>query len=177
MAGQIVGFVAVGWSLFIFLQKNRSRLLCFKLVADFLWILHFFLIGGYSAMVTTGIAVFRELLFLNRDKKKSLQSPLWVVLFVFLYAVSAALTWKNGFSLLPAIGVSLSTIGFWNRDVTRIRLLGLGNSLCMFVYGLAMGSVATVINEVITVFTIVFATVRLHWARRKILREHAERTE
>lgn len=69
IVGQLFGFVAIGVSYFIFQQKNRKRLLVFKLIADLLWVTHFALIGGYTAMATTGVGVARELVFFAKRQR------------------------------------------------------------------------------------------------------------
>ena len=152
--GQIVGFLAIGTTIVIYSQKDRKKLLLYKLLADILWISHFMLIGAYSGMATMLIAIFRELLFVNRDKYRVFQNQIWVVLFSGAYLISAYFTWRNIFSIFPAIASTIATIGFWKREVSQIRYMSLIVSVFMLAYGIAMGSIATIFNEIFTMSSI-----------------------
>ena len=57
--GQVVGVIAMVESFFIFQVTDRRKMVALKLLDDLLWVTHFILIGGYTAALTTGIAVFR----------------------------------------------------------------------------------------------------------------------
>ena len=68
--GQFIGFVAIFVSLFIYTQSNRKKIIIFKLFADILWALHFFLIGTLTGSATTGISVIREFFFIKFKRNK-----------------------------------------------------------------------------------------------------------
>ena len=156
----IVGFIAVGFSVFVFVQKKRSGILKFKLLTDFLWIMHFLFIGAYTGMATTAISVFRELLFLKRDEYSFLKKPFLIPLFSICYLISAMFTWKNIACILPPMASTLATVGFWQTNVTTIRILGLCVSLLMLAYGALNGSIFTVINEVFTISSLIYCFSR-----------------
>ena len=72
--GQAIGILDILFSYFIFSQKNNKSILKFKLMSDLMWVAHFMLIGAYTGMATTSLSLIREILFINRDKSKMLQS-------------------------------------------------------------------------------------------------------
>lgn len=155
MLAFIVGALGVVANIFIYQQKGSKRLLLFKLVSDFLWALHYFLLNAYAAMAIALIGIFRESVFLNQDKKWA-KSKWWLVLFLVCSVVSAIFTWKNIFSILPAIASVLSVISFWKNHPNLTRYLAFPISLCMLAYDVTCYSYAGIINEI---FTLVSATI------------------
>ena len=45
--GECIGFVAVVEGFFIFLGNKRERILVFKFISDFLWMLNQLCLGGF----------------------------------------------------------------------------------------------------------------------------------
>ena len=140
LIGQLFGFVAIGVSYFIFQQKNRKRLLVFKLIADLLWVTHFALIGGYTAMATTGVGVARELVFLQSGKG-FFKSKLW-------------LTYNGVLSIFPVLSSVIATVGFWCKKVQNTKKFALCQSVGMLLYNSFVGSVAGIVNEILVLTSI-----------------------
>lgn len=159
--GQAIGILDILFSYFIFSQKNNKSILKFKLMSDLMWVAHFMLIGAYTGMATTSLSLIREILFINRDKSKMLQSKWWIAVFCFGYCLCAAATWGGVWSLFPPVASCLATIGFWNRNVKTIRIVNLVVCVCMLIYGVATHSLATVINQIYTVVSIFVILVRV----------------
>ena len=92
--GQIVGFAAMAVSMLIYLQRKRKNILILKLSSDVLWALHHLMILSYTAALTTAIAIFREIVFYNYDKKWA-KSRWWSVGFSLVFVMAALFTWKR----------------------------------------------------------------------------------
>lgn len=107
-------------------------------------------------MGTTLIAVARELIFMNdaRHEKRHNNGKVYVVVFSVLFFLSAILTWRDVYSILPPIASTFSTIAFNCREVKRIRLLAFVVSVCMMTYAIHYMSYATIVNETITQLSI-----------------------
>lgn len=156
--GQLVGIAAIIVSLFIYIQPSRYRMVFLKLITDLLWLLHHASILSYTAVATTGIAIFREIVFLPERKNKYNS----VILFVFsvFFVVGAIFTWKDGFSVFPAIASVLSTVAFGSNNVRLIRIFAFMSSVCMFIYGIHYFSIPTIINEVLVESSIIISFAR-----------------
>ncbi|MBR2038059.1 MAG: YgjV family protein [Lachnospiraceae bacterium] len=154
LLGQVFGFCAVITSFVIYQQKSRKKFIQFKLAIDLLWTLHFLFIGSRPAFITTALAIFREIVFFNKDKKWA-KNRIWIFFFLSMFLTSAILTWKNIYSVIPACASSLTTIAFWSNNVTTIKLLLLPASVGMFIYSMQAHSVAGIVNEIISVLSII----------------------
>ena len=156
--GQTIGVLAIIVSALIYIQPNRYRMVFLKLVTDFLWVAHHILIFSYPAAATTGIAILREFILLPKGKNNHNKAVL--VVFSALFAATAVFTWKDSFSVLPAIASVLSTVAFGSSKIRLIRIFAFMSSVCMFVYGLHYFSIPTIINEILVEGSIIFSLVQ-----------------
>ena len=158
--GRIIGYAAVVCSVLIYQQRSGKGLLKYKASADVLWIIHYLFIGGYTGAAVTGVALVRELVFYkgNRQGRKG-----WLVLVAFLCAgiVCAIVTWQNVFSLFAMAGSLLSVFSFWLGKPKVSRLLVFPISGCMLTYGIANGSDAILVNEILVILSSILGMVRL----------------
>ena len=112
------------------------------------------MIGAYTPMLVTSVAVFRELIFINRDKYKILKKKIIPAIFSLIFVFMAVLSWNGIKSLLSATGSSLATFAFYESKVGRIRLISFFVSCLMLINGIAYGSFANIFNEIITMVSI-----------------------
>ena len=134
---QIFGIIALSCSFIIYQQKTRKRILSFKLLQDVCWCLHYFLLGAYSASVTSAICTTRSLVYFNNDKK-FFASKIWLFLYVGLYATSAILTWQSVFSIFPATSSIISTFGFWLKNPKHTKIFAIFASTCSLIYNITV---------------------------------------
>ena len=145
---------------FIFQVTDRRKMVALKLLDDLLWTTHFLLIGGYTAALTSAIAVFRELIFYYKGKKRWAESVWWAMGFTALFAACAPLTWANAFSIFPALASAISTWSFWVNRSERIKLLQIPGSVCSFIYNVVYSSYSGILTQIITLLSIVIFFVR-----------------
>ncbi len=153
---QAIGFAGVIVNLLIYQQKTQKRVLFFKFLSDIAWALHYLLIGAFSGAAIACVGILRETVFMVSQKHRKK----WLALFMCITAVSIYLTWKNWFSLFPAIASFLSVISFWQKKPKRTRFLAFPISLCMGTYSFGSGSWAGVCNELLTILSSTIGLLR-----------------
>ena len=149
---QCVGFVGVALSFVIFQQKERGRLLLTKLCSDAVWGIHYFLLGAYAGCAIAAVGFLREIVFYNKSK---LKSRVWPALFMTLGVAAALITQSGWFKIFPAVASALSVVCFWQNKTSNSRLIALAVSACMLTYSFISGSAAGVVNEIITVASVI----------------------
>lgn len=149
---ELLGGIAIAISVVIYSRKQRSKLLIFKGIQDTLFVCHYALRGSYTAAVTSAICIVRSVIYAQRDRKKWASSVLWLILFLVLFGCSAALTWKNIYSLFPAVSSSLSSFAFRCRDPRNAKKIQIVASCCTLVYNIF-------INQSITVYLAAGVTI------------------
>lgn len=174
LAGKIAGYVAIVASILIYQQKTRKGLLINKAVTDVLWIVHYFLLGGYTGAAVTCVALVREVIFFfgGRNRKNSI----WVlIVFLCISALCTVLTWNGIFSIFAMLGAMLSIVSFWIGEPKVSRILAFPISGCMLTYGVSNGSVAVLINEVLVIVSSVIGIWK--YDRRKKTDSREAQTE
>lgn len=156
---QLIGFVGIVANAVIYQQNNRIKLLAAKLTSDILWMLHYGFIGAYSGMAVAVIGMIREGVFLADSKNKE-PSEKWLIIFMIINVISAALTWKNIYSILPAAASILSVISFWNKRVAVTRVLSFPISISMLIYDISALSYSGIVNEILTLSSSAVSMIR-----------------
>ena len=161
LIGQIIGYVASFITLTIFFRKKRNDMIVLKLITDLLWMTHHILIGSYPAAATTIIAVGREIVFYITAKNGKMNN-IYPVIFALMFASSAIITWKDAFSLLPAMASIAATAAFWNKNPQAIRIISLISSVFMLIYAIHYSSYPTILNEAVLEPIIIFTFILTH---------------
>lgn len=162
---QLAGILGISVNVIIYQQKKNKKLLFYKLISDFLWLLHYLLLGACSGAWIAAIGIFRETVFINQDKKWA-KGNYWLLIFIACSIISSVFSWKGIFSLLPAIASVLSVISFWRNKPKLTRFLALVISSCMFTYDLVCGSYMGIANEVFTTASAIFGILRYDVMRK-----------
>lgn len=159
LVGEIAGYIAIVASVLIYQQKTRKNLLISKAVTDVLWIIHYFLMGGYTGAAVTCVALVREVVFFRSDWRNK-NSKLILVVFLCISAVCTALTWDGVFSIFAMLCSMLSIVSFWIGEPKVSRIMAFPISGCMLICGVANGSVAVLINEVLVMISSVIGILQ-----------------
>ena len=123
--GQIIGFVAMISALGVYGYKSRKKILFAKLIADFLWSVHFFLIGASAGCALNVANTIRDGIFFNKDTKKWASYQGWMIIFFVLNIISGIASRQGVISLLPIVGSSVSIIGLWCSEAKKLRIASL----------------------------------------------------
>ena len=162
IVSQCFGILGIITSFIIFQQKDRKKLVFFKLISDIVWAVNYFLILAYAGAAIAIIGIFREIFAYNKDKKFA-KSILWPIFFIVV-GVGAALfmgpvfeliangEWKfNWFSVLPAAATTISVICLWQSKTKNSRLYAYPISACMLTYNIISLNFTGIANEFLTV--------------------------
>lgn len=161
LVAQIFGVFGILVFLLCFQFKEMKTARKIKMVMDIIWAIHYFLLGGYPAFAINVICFFREIVFLNSDKK-FFSGKVWLFVFIFFNLASAALTWKNLFSILPALAACIATYLFWQKNIRLARVLALSNNVIMFTYDITMENISYMglVGETLAFCSVVIAMIR-----------------
>ncbi len=156
---QILGFGGALFNAFSFQQKTRKGILAFQICSTGTFILHYILLNAFTGAALNVIAILRAIVFINSDKKWA-KSPIWLGVFIFLSVGSSLVTWETWYSILPAIGMTLSSISYWMKNETKIRVITLVSSPFWLVYNFISGSMGGTLTEFIVMSSIIIGIIR-----------------
>ena len=133
-------------SLFIGYQQNeRKKLVVAKLSADAFWVVHYLLLGGIAGMIPNFIGIFREIVFINRENKKWADKVIWPAAFIIISWVMGIFTFRSAFNILPIAASTFVTVSV---------------CLAFLVYDVYVGSVIGIINESVSVISIIISFLK-----------------
>ena len=175
IAAAVVGGLGIIVSIIIYQQKKGKKLLRWKLVSDFVWLVQYLLLGKFTGAGSCAVGVVRESVFLNQHRKWA-ASKLWLLVFVALSVVLSIYTWGNIYSILPMTASVIAVFSFWRANPTLTKILAYPICFCMLTYDIwGAGSISWmgIVNETLT---LVSTTVSLISVLRKRRTEIAEPT-
>ncbi|MBO4355304.1 MAG: YgjV family protein [Clostridia bacterium] len=129
LIGTVFGWINVVFCLLIYISNKRSRILALKLSSDVFSALNMFLcnfrVAGALACI---VAIFREIVFYLRTKKKWADHRIWLFIVIFLLLLSSVIDFIlrgsfNPLALLPTFGSIFAAIGLFSKDTLRLKIL------------------------------------------------------
>ena len=134
---QIIGFVALLCYLLSYQLRSNRGLYLAQTAGNFLFMIQFLLLGAYSGCVNLIIAAFAAVL---------------------------VLTWDGWTSLLPFAAMTTCTVAFWTDNALNIRKANLFVACpSWIIYDVVFHSWAGVLNETITIVSIMVSVWRFGW--------------
>lgn len=161
---QIIGFAGVAFFLLSYQVKSNKKLFAFQTIGSGLFCLQFFLLGAYSGCLSLIVSTVRNIMMTRYSKSRLIQWKGWVFILSGTALVVSIFTWNGLISLLPVAGTISTTIAFWTNNAKNIRIANLAvNSPCMLIYDVIIKSWGGVLNESITIISIVISIFRFGW--------------
>ena len=156
---QLVGVVGIAFSLLSFQFSKRKHIMLFQMLASLSFSTQLFMVGAVTGGCLDLISFVRTLIFANNSKGWA-KSKGWLYGFLAVMLATGALTWENGWSILPILGSMLSTVAFWMTKEKHIRLVSLTVGPCWMVYNIVKGAYSGALNEVLAMASIVIGLLR-----------------
>lgn len=161
---QGIGFVGLMFFFISFQVKSNKLLFTMQLLGCLCFSSQFALLGAYSGALSILVNIIRNALLVRYNDVKWIRWKGWVAVFATSTLAIAYFTWNGPISLLPAAGTIAGTIGYWTNNAKKIRIANLAvNAPCMLVYDALVGSWGGVLNEAITLASIIISIIRFGW--------------
>lgn len=180
---QVLGFLGILLAIIsVQFNSHKSIVLC-KTLAEVPYLIQYVFLGAWVGMIMGIIGIIRNLIFrklvsLNKNTKP------YIIFFCFITLVAGlitiALSWKETiqimgrytplfslqiifaiiFSSLSIFAKIISTIAYGIKEPKTIRTLNMPSSISWLIYNLVFFSIAGVIHEIMTITSIIVATIR-----------------
>ena len=161
---QILGILAAALFTFSFQIRDKKLLLIVQFIADLLFCIQFYLLGGISGCYGMILNCLRNLLLAFWGDKAVMKWKGWVVIFSLAALLMTITAWEGPVSLLPFFANVACYIGYWSGSSRNIRLSNLFCACpCWLIYDLITGSIGGVVNESISLISIIISLIRFGW--------------
>lgn len=164
---QLFGIGAMISLFSIYQQNSRKHLIICKLCADVCWVIHYFFLGAYGGMVPNFVGIFRELVFLQRDKKSWAGKPWIPLIFIAVNWCIGFSTFSSPINILPIAASTFVTVSLWLRRPALTKLISVPVSLTFLIYDCFVGSYIGIINESIAILSIVINYIKNRTQKQK----------
>ena len=166
LIGQIFGFAAMAVGIIMYQFKQHRAIMLLMMLNAGLWCLHFVCLGKYTAVFMNLLNVVRSILYSFRGRKWADSRLIPAVVCLSSLTVSA-LTWEGPLSLLPAAATVSATLGNWQTDTRKLKLLTIPVCVCWFVYNLFGRSYAGMANETFVLASVFVSLYRIRREEQK----------
>ena len=159
LLGNVAGCAGIVTSMIIYQQKERKKLLVWKLISDICWLTQYLLLGAYSGAGIALVSMIRGLVFVNREKQWA-KSRLWLYGFWTLSIVIGILTWKNLFSIFTMVASLVAITSFWIGNPKLSRVFSYPISVCMLIYDFNVSAISGIVNELLILISSTIGILR-----------------
>ncbi len=161
---QIIGFLGLGCFLVSYQFRETKPLFIMQMIACSLFAVQFLLLEQPSGAVSLLMSIIRNFPLVRRDKWPWVKWKGLVVIFIALYAAYVVWQWNSWIDILPLIGFSAGTVAYSTFNARNIRISNLFiSSPVWIVYDSIVGSIGGVINEAITIISVLVSIWRFGW--------------
>lgn len=152
---QLVGYVALVLGVSAFLQKSDTKLKVLITGESIAYVVHFFLLGNFTASGSAMISCVRNLTSLKS------RSPWWVAVFVVINLVLGFLLAKHLVGWLPVVASCLATGAMFLLQGIFMRLVLLICTLLWLINNILSGSIGGTVLETLIAITNLSTILRM----------------
>jgi hypothetical protein len=170
LIAQGVGMVGLIFAIISFQNNKRNLILVFLGMAQMCFIVHFALLGVWTASAMNIVGSTRTFFFMLRGRKKWMDNDLVMYVFISLFLIAGILSWRNWLSLLPIMAMAIETIGVWQKDPRKIRFIVIIPRPMWITFNVIHRSYAGMLTEFFVIPSLITGIVRfdiLPWVEKK----------
>ncbi len=157
---QLFGLGAIIFLFAGYQQNIRIKFLMCKLSADVCWAGHYLLLSAYAGMIPNFVGIFREIIFISSEKHRWANNPLWLIVFLCINLILGAFNYNSLIDVFPIIASVFITISMWIKKLNITKILLSVACTLFLLYNYSIGSLIGVINETISIISIIIFFVR-----------------
>ena len=180
---QSLGFIAIAMNLIAVQFNTHGKIMLFKSLGSLLFAFQYLLLGAFAGMAMDLIGTIRNVIFTLNVKNN--RSNKWcIVLFAIItlaFGVSTIILtwdttlvtvsrWSNNADVILFLAIAISitsivaklltTIAYGFKSPHVIRMTNIPSCACWIAYNFTVFSIAGIVNEIMTITSIVIAEIR-----------------
>lgn len=164
LVAQAVGAVALLLNVSSYQLRNSRQLVLCRAAGDFIYIVHYLLLGAYSGCTTVGVCAVNGLIFSFKGSAWA-EWKGWKWLLSAVLVIACLLTWRTSFQPIPCICALISILtNIWVTWSGSGKVIRLGRLLvagpAWLIYCVSIGSLPGMLAEVIGMGSVVVSILR-----------------
>ena len=154
---QLIGFLAFCIVVLSFYKKNTNTIICYQVVSNFAYTVHYFLLGALSGAFVSAVGILRNILLLKVKNHKNIVA----IIIILMYLLITLVFYENFHSLFPMIANSQYLFALVKGTKKSILIGGIISPILWLSYGAFVGSYASMITESILLISNTIQLVKL----------------
>lgn len=163
--GQILGVVAMAFSILTFQFKDYKKLMLMQITAAAFFCAHYFLIGGINGSISNAVSIVRNVAFLLLAGKNNVKIIVACVFAAIMVGFNIVF-WEGVATVLICLGMTANTASVSFNNTQRVRIAIMIACPLMLSYNIINLSVGGIINEVLVFVSSIIGLVR-HRAKKQ----------
>lgn len=161
---QAIGFLAAFINIFAFATAKDKKFLIFMAVSSFVWGVHFYLMGLFSAAFISFFDIFKNIVALKHKNNHYLSG-----FFLIAYIIIGIFTFEEGnyFSILPIINSLLSIIFIFYFSGARLKIGFLFILTIWFIYNFFGHSLGGILSDIALFIAGLYGLYRILQKKKK----------
>ncbi|MBR4401409.1 MAG: YgjV family protein [Synergistes sp.] len=163
VAAQLIGFVGTALLIASYQCRKSKDLFLLQMGSNVMYIIHFIMLGALSGSVSIFLGLTRNFILYSHTHRWA-QWKGWLPLIIAGYVFGTYITWKDWYSILPCVGMTVMTAACWSRNGKNIRIANFAvNSPAWLVYDIHAFSISGVVTETFCLVSIIVSFFRYGW--------------
>ena len=160
---QLIGILGFCIVVLSFYKKETTTILLYQITSNFVYAVHYFLLGGLSGAFCCFIGMFRNLTLIKCNNKKII-----LPIFITLYTLITIIFYENIYSLLPMMANLSYLIGMTYKNKKTLLKGALVSSSCWILYAIFVSSYVSIVTESILLTSNTIQLIRMIKNNKKV---------
>lgn len=158
---QLLGILGLCMFVASYQFKSGKKLIVIQAIGNILFGIQYLWLGSVSGFIVIMFSVVRNIFIACRDRYKWMGWIGWLIILMIGYLIMAVFIWEKPSDIVPILIYEGISYVYWTENPKAIRL---GNffwaSPLWFIYNFTVGSLGGVINESISMISIIVSFMR-----------------
>ena len=153
---QLIGILGFCIVVLSFYKKETTTILMYQITSNFVYAVHYFLLGGLSGAFCCVIGMIRNVTLIKCDNKKII-----LPIFITIYSFITLLFYEGIYSLLPMMANLSYLIGMSYKNKKVLLKGALVSSSCWIIYAIFVSSYVSIVTESILLISNTLQLIRM----------------
>lgn len=153
---QLIGILGFCIVVLYFYKKETTTILMYQITSNFVYAVHYFLLGGLSGAFCCVIGIIRNVTLIKCHNKKII-----LPIFITIYSLITLLFYEGIYSLLPMMANLSYLIGMTYKNKKVLLKGALVSSSCWIIYAIFVSSYVSIVTESILLISNTIQLIRM----------------
>ncbi len=159
---QLIGILGFCIVVLSFYKKETTTILMYQITSNFVYAVHYFLLGGLSGAFCCFVGMFRNITLIKSNNKKII-----LPIFITIYSLITIVFYENIYSLFPMMANLSYLIGMTYKNKKILLKGALVSSSCWILYAIFVGYYVSIVTESILLTSNAIQLIRVIKSNKK----------